>query len=130
MMRGVLVALGLVVAACGAQTTTPLPTPVDTGLLTQARIWSAASTLTCAEWNVLRSADQSARAFEMLVTIRGFDGARVPPAASLAEPFRDDIVALCSAGSDCANPDVFCDRDHAAEAAFAAYVSGGRRYRP
>ncbi len=122
--------MSFIVAACGAPATAPLPNPADTGLLDQARAWSAASTLTCAEWNAMGSADQSARALEMLVTIRGFERAGTPPPRSLADPFRDDIVALCSAGSDCTNPDVFCDRDHAAEAAFAAYVSAGHQYRP
>lgn len=131
-----LVTLVLMVACGGATSATPTlaPTPRAIDFLTQAIAWrdSGAIAMTCGAWNQATAAAQTSTAASMLTALRGFDNRAGdgPPTAQQVELLRAGVTDSCDAGTDCTDPDAFCDTDSVAEAALPAYVLAADALRP
>jgi hypothetical protein len=80
----------------------------------------------------MSSTQQSALATTMLVSLRSFDnkaGTAQPTAAPIAA-LSSAVTSDCTAGTDCSNPDKFCDTDLVTHAAVAEYALLAEQLRP
>lgn len=119
----VVVGSGLI-SACGGAAPTAEATPRgSTDPLTQWEMNGPIST-TCGGWKSMPSADQTQLASTMLTTIRSLDppANKQPASAAQVETLRSALVSACTAGSDCTDPDRFCDTDRITFAAYAEYA--------
>ena len=122
-------------AGVGAPTQAPSPpSPTPADALARIVAWpqTAGITVRCGEW--LRELDDQQRtdqATSVLTTLRHFDDPGAPvPNSRLVDAFVDGLSDLCGAGSDCEDPDRWCDTDFIAEPASAFYIQEHDLFKP
>lgn len=134
-IRIALVLIVLLAIGCGGgPAPTTAPTPKASGILDLLLDYAANGpvSMTCGAWNHATAPAQTATALQMLTAIRGFDveASDTPPSSSQVETLRMAITGDCTAGSDCTDPDLYCDIDRVAEVATTEYILHVQELRP
>lgn len=114
-------------AGCGGVAATPSPTPHATDAESLLVEWYTNGPIatTCADWNGMTATDQTALVVSMVATIRSLDpgSSKAPATDAQVSLLHTALVGACTAGSDCTDPDLFCDTDRITFAAYAEFAA-------